>query len=376
MEVLAMNYPLVEINLAKITHNAMLLAEECRERKIDLVGVTKAFCADLKIAKAMLDGGIKTLGDSRIQNLRKLRQAGLQVPLLLLRIPMPSEVNEVVRIADCSLVSELDTVGELSKAAQIAGLTHDIVLMVDMGDLREGIIPENVLPQVAQILRYPGIQLQGLGANFACYGGVAPTAALLNGLRKLAEQVRDQYSIPLPVVSGGNSANIGMLEAGTLPDGINQLRIGEGILLGRETIQRQPISGAYQDAFILYAEVVEIQEKPSCPCYASVEDAFGNKPTFVDRGIRRRAIVAIGRQDVSFNGLAPLNSGIEILGGSSDHLILDVSDALTAVKVGSVIGFSMQYSALLSAMTSPYVDKKYRTYGNRVDKEAEENYLL
>ncbi|MBP2658831.1 MAG: alanine racemase domain protein [Firmicutes bacterium] len=358
-----MGYPFIEIDLDKITANARLIVNMCNAHNIQIVGVAKAVCADIDVAKAMLAGGVPMLGDSRVQNLRRLRRAGIDVPLLLLRIPMPSEVDEVVQIADCSLVSELSTISQLSQAAIKAGVIHDIILMVDMGDLREGVMPQKILPLVQQILLLSGIRLQGLGANFACYSGKVPTPEILEKLVALTQQVRDAFALALPIISGGNSATIDLLITSVMPAGINQLRIGEGILLGRETLKRNPIPGAYQNSLILHAEIVEVQEKPSVPSGEIAQDAFGNIPVLIDRGIRKRAIAAIGRQDVEIDNLTPILTGIDILGGSSDHLILDVSDAAEDIAVGSEVCFYLQYGALAHAMVSPYVSRVYK-HGN------------
>lgn len=355
-----MGYPFVEIDLEQVTANARLLVSMCNNRDIQVVGVVKAVCADIDIAKAMLAGGVPMLGDSRIQNLSKLRKAGIEVPLLLLRIPMPSEVDEVVQIANCSLVSELTTISQLNQAAITAGVIHDVILMVDMGDLREGVMPQKILPLVQQILLLSGIRLQGLGANFACYSGKIPTPEVLENLVRLTQQVRDTFSLELPIISGGNSASIDLLMTGAMPAGITQLRIGEGILLGRETLRRNPIPGAYQNSLVLHAEIVEVQDKPSVPTGEIAQDAFGNTPVFIDKGIRKRAIAAVGRQDVEIDGLTSISSGIEILGGSSDHLILDVSEANDTIDVGSEVCFYMQYGALVHAMISPYVSRVYK----------------
>lgn len=355
-----MGYPFVEIDLEQVTANARLIVNMCNAHNIQIVGVTKAVCADIDIAKAMLAGGVTMLGDSRVQNLRRLRTAGIEAPLLLLRIPMPSEVDEVVRIADCSLVSEISTISQLSQAAIHAGVVHDIILMVDMGDLREGVMPQKILPLVQEILRLSGIHLQGLGANFACYSGLIPAPEILENLVALAQQVREEFSLELPVISGGNSANLDLLMTGAMPQGITQLRIGEGILLGRETLRRNPIPGASQDSLILHAEIVEVQEKPSVPTGEIAQDAFGNTPVFVDRGVRKRAIAAIGRQDVEIGDLRPVLAGIDILGGSSDHLILDVSDAPVDIAVGNEVCFYMQYGAVVHAMISPYIYRVYK----------------
>ena len=75
-----------------------------------------------------------------------------------------------------------------------------------------------------------------------------------------------------------------------------------------------------------------------------------------DQGSVSQCILAIGRQDIDPAGLTP-QSGISILGASSDHLIVDSGNYSNRMRVGAEIPFQLNYSALLRAMTSPYVNK-------------------
>lgn len=85
------------------------------------------------------------------------------------------------------------------------------------------------------------------------------------------------------------------------------------------------------------------------------QDAFGNTPSFIDRGIRNRAIIALGKQDIQTPGLIPDPHKV-ILGASSDHIIFDnESENFT---VGDEVNFKLNYCGLLEAMTSPFVYKK------------------
>ena len=320
------------------------------------MGVAKACCGDPDIARAVCAGGVEWMGDSRIQNIARLRTANIDKPMCLLRLPMISEVKDVVRFADMSLLSEVETAKALSEAAVAAGRVHKIILMVDMGDLREGLLPPKILPAAKFLAGLPGLELHGLGANFACYGGVIPTTRKLEQMVALADEVRAATSLPLPIVSGGNSSSLPLVPSG-IPKGITQLRIGEGILLGRETSYRQVLPGASTDAFRLHCEIIELQEKPSVPDGEIGTDAFGNVPVFEDKGVRKRAILAIGRHDITIDGLTPLDAGAEIIGASSDHMLVDVTDVKKPLGVGSIMRFDMQYSSLISGMMSSYVTK-------------------
>lgn len=353
-----MHLPEIVIDLAKITKNVEAVKRMAAPHSVDIIGVTKVFLGEPKIAEAMLDGGIQMLADSRLENLRRLRTAFPATPLMLLRIPGLSQVDETVELANVSLNSDLDVLQALSRAALKRGQPHRVILMVDLGDLREGIWPEELPPLVSEVLKLEGLILDGLGVNLACYGGVIPTPENLSQLIELGSGIESTFGITLSVISGGNSASLPLLLEGNLPQRINQLRIGEGIALGCETVNRQMLPGAFSDAFVLRAEIVECYDKPTVPVGLIGQDAFGTIPKAVDEGRRRRAILALGRQDVPQEGLILRDTRLKIFGASSDHLIVDVTEA-PELNVGSIVEFNLRYGGLLGAMTSPFVQKRY-----------------
>ncbi|AKA67251.1 ornithine racemase Orr [Clostridium scatologenes] len=350
-------YPCVEIDLCKITHNAKTILSMCSKKGIEVVGVTKVFCAELSIVQAMLKGGIKHFGDSRIQNLINMKD--IHCKKTLLRISMESEAEEVVKYSDISLNSELQTIKVLAEAAKSANKVHNIILMVDVGDLREGVLVKDVIGTVRKILELSNINLIGLGTNVTCYGGVLPDENNLGKLIELKKDIKKIFDIELPIISGGNSSSLYMVMNNTIPKEINQLRVGEAIALGKETAFGESIANCYDDAFILKGEIVEVKEKPTLPTGEIGRDAFGEKPHFKDMGIRKRAIVAVGRQDIKVDGLIPLDKNISIFGASSDHLILDITDSSRELEVGDIVNFRMDYGCVLAAMTSQYVKKYY-----------------
>jgi predicted amino acid racemase len=350
-------YPCIEVNLNKVTENTGEIIKICRQKNIQVVGVSKVFCGRLPIVMAMINGGIEIVGDSRIENLKKIQK--LKCRKMLLRIPMESHAAEVVRYCDISLNSELDTITKLSEAASKINKLHHIILMIDLGDLREGVLEEDVDSTVNSILKLSNIKLCGLGTNLTCYGGVIPDKINLGKLVQLNDSIKEKYGIELSIISGGNSSSLYAVLDGSIPEGINQLRIGEAIILGRETAFGSEVPNCHNDAFILKGEIIEIKEKPSVPIGEIGVNAFGEIPRFENKGIIKRAIVALGRQDIVPEGMEPLDKNAYILGASSDHLIVDISKSLIAYKVGDVMHFTMSYACLLAAMTSPYVRKYY-----------------
>lgn len=346
--------PRIEIDLRKIRHNASTLVGLLSERGIAVSGVTKAVLGLPDIAKELLAAGVSELADSRIENIQTLRDEAISAPITLIRSPMISQAAMVVKNADTSLNTQLEVISELSQAAQAIGRTHGVLLMVELGDLREGIMPTDLESVVRKTLSFPNIALKGIGTNLACRCGVAPDAANMGELSALADSIDATFGPVVSVVSGGNSSNLAWVLGGADTGRINNLRLGEAILLGCEPLHRQPIKGLYTDAFTLIAEVIEAKVKPSQPWGAIGETAFGVCPPVADSGSVSQAIFALGQMDTDPGGLLP-PSGIEILGSSSDHLVVDAGRH--GLTVGTEIPFQLNYSALIRAMASPFVVK-------------------
>jgi predicted amino acid racemase len=351
-----MTAPRLEIHLGKIFRNARTLVERLARHGIAVTGVTKASLGSAEIAQAMLKAGVSGLADSRIENIEGMRRAGVRAAMTLLRSPMLSQANRVVAHADVSFNTELDVISELSAAAQKLGRKHGIVLMVELGDLREGIMPGDLASVVRQTLRFPHIVLEGIGANLACLSGVRPDAKNMAELSALADSVDALTGGTLSVVSGGNSGNLHWALSGGATGRINDLRLGESVLLGREPLERSPIHGLHTDAITLVAEVIESKTKPSQPSGEIGETAFGAAAPKIGRGEISQVILALGRQDTDCVGLgAP--AGMKILGASSDHLIVDTGDS--GLPIGTEVRFQPNYAALVGAMTSPFVTRQF-----------------
>ncbi len=324
------------------------------------MGVSKAVLGEPAVAEAMIRGGVRFIADSRIENIQRMKKAGISARLVLLRTAL-SQAELVVESADISLNTEIETLQMLSYYAKAHNRVHRVIIMVELGDLREGVMPCDLIQFIQKARSFPYIKIIGIGCNLACYGGVKPDSKNMRMLSELVEIVENEFDIILEVVSGGNSANYEWAKSNHATGNINNLRIGESILLGCETVNRQPIPGLHTRAFQLVAEVIESKQKPSLPFGAACQDAFGTVPNFQaskfrDRGVRQRAIIALGRQDVLTSGLTP-DDRLEILGSSSDHTILDSQNH--RLQIGDEVNFSLDYGGLLSAMTSPFISKQF-----------------
>jgi len=366
-------YPLLKMNKRKIIENIQAIISRAENHGIAITAITKCTGGNIEIAQAFLDGGATAIGDSRIKNLKNL--AVLACEKWLIRIPMLSECQSTVAYTNLSLNSEMKTIRQLNMAAEAQGKTHGILLMMDLGDLREGyfigdgqeksgevadLISETLKDldcDIQEILSMEHIKLRGIGTNVTCVGATIPNPHTFQAFFKIKKTLEEKYKIPCEIVSGGNSSAWYMVENHTIPKEVNNLRLGDVILFGRESAYFHSYDYLHQDAFILDVEIIEIRNKPSYPIGEIGRNAFGDVPVFQDIGIRHRAICAMGRQDTEPEHLFPIVPGIKIESYSSDHLILDITDARQNYDIGDIISLRCDYMGALYAATSDYVDK-------------------
>lgn len=357
-----MQSPQVVVDMTKLKHNLVYLSNYVQKKGIKVAAVTKVFSAHPKLAE--LYSSIDTidfLADSRLENFTNYPK-GIRQEKIQLRIPMLSEVQTLVEVADISLNSQIETIRAINQQAKKINKIHKIILMIDIGDLREGVFEKEEIDQyVEKIIQLKHINLTGIGVNLTCYGAIIPDHTVLQQLVEHKNRIEEKFSLQLELISGGNSSSLYLLDEDVegLPEEINMLRIGEAFVLGLETAYGQEIPNMHQDVFTLKAEIIEYRDKPSLPIGKVGQDAFGQKPTFVDKGVMRRGIIGIGRQDVDISNITPRDSRIEIIGASSDHLIMDFTNASEDYKLGDKVKFDLSYGSLLDVFTSKYVEKEF-----------------
>lgn len=352
-----MNYPRLDIDCGKIYHNAQFLINQLSLKNISVTPVTKAFLGHPVIAQVLVDAGATMLADSRIENLQQMTESGISIPKMLIRTPMLSEVTAVIKYSDMSLNSEVEVIQRLSHVAEQQNCRHDIIVMVELGDLREGVMPNRVIDFIREIISLPNITLKGIGANLACRYGVSPDNQNMKVLSDLADGIEATFGIGLEIISGGNSASVNWaLKTGLTR--VNNLRIGEAIFLGCEPLEYENIKGLHTDAISLTAEVIESKIKPTLPWGNRGLNAFGEKESVQDRGSVSQAILSLGRQDICVSGLK-VPDGIKITSSTSDHLVIESSQK--PLLIGETVTFGLDYSALLSSMSSRYIYKYFKT---------------
>ena len=350
-------YPQLEVDLKKFRHNIDSMVKLCQEQGIEVAGVIKGFHAIPEMVKEFDNSNCKYIATSRMEQIIDSKEIGCKKPFFLIRIPMLSEIEDLVKYAEYSLNSEQVVLDQINAECRKQGKRHGVVLMADLGDLREGFWNVEEMVKTANYVetQLENVDLMGIGTNLGCYGSIKATPEKMNDLIAIAEKIEAVIGRKLEIISGGATTSAPMVFDKTMPKRINHLRIGEGIILAHDYEALFGVKADFlnQDVFTLKAEVVEVKDKPSYPVGELSFDAFGHAQTYVDRGIRRRALVALGKVDFGDpDMLIPRNDKIEILGASSDHLILDMENCKDEIHVGDIIEFDLCYATMVYATSS------------------------
>ncbi len=356
-------YPLIEINSSILYNNTKTLIDLCEKYGIKVAGVVKGFNGIPECCDIMVKGGCSQIASSRIDHLRNIKRFNDRINTMLIRIPMFSEIPDIVSYADISLVSEKETLFLINNECKKQGKIHKAILMYDLGDLREGVFTRQELIDLSLFVenKLDNVELFGIGTNLSCYGSIVPTNENLTELSLAAEEVEKKINRKLDIISGGATTVLPALVRGEVPEKINHLRLGESII----STQDLPlywdceIDGLNKDAFILKAQIVELNSKPTFPIGKRGVAAFGKVKEYIDNGVRKRAIIAIGNQDLGdCKKIIPKDKDIKILGASGDHTILDIENCNHEYKLGDVVEFNILYQAMVYSTMSPTVYKK------------------
>ncbi|MBN1761133.1 MAG: alanine racemase [Chitinispirillaceae bacterium] len=350
------------INMDALHNNMSRIDAIVSERGGSWTVVSKVLCGNEDVLRALMDMGVRSVGDTRLDNLRALPLSGY-VERWYLRVPPPSATEEVVSLTDVSLNSEKETIHQLDKDAGAAGKRHKIIVMIELGDLREGVLPGGLIDFYTDIFSLPNIDILGIGANLGCLSGTVPSVDQLMQLVLYRELLELKFGHNLPFISAGTSAILPLLDMCRIPDSVNHWRIGEALFLGTDLINGGTLNGFRDDVFILEAEIAEIKQKSMVPLgevanvapFEPVENEAELSPG--QRG--RRALISAGELDTDVRGLMPVAANCRIVGASSDISVvhIDDDDDERRYKVGDMLSFKMSYSALLRIMNGRYIPK-------------------
>lgn len=349
------------LNRESLKYNYYFLDSLFKERGISWGVVSKLLCGNKLYIQELLNLGVKEIHDSRVSNLKVVKALDPSVQTVYIKPPAKRSISSIVKYADVSFNSEFDTIKMLSAEAKKQGKTHKIVIMIEMGDLREGVMGEELMDFYAQIINLPNIEISGIGTNLNCLNGVMPTQDKLIQLSLYKQLIEAKFNIKIPWVSGGTSVVVPLMMKNMRPMAVNHFRLGEALFFGNDLFTGETIEGMRTDVFKLYTEIIELTEKPTIPTGYLSTNVDGKTFEMEDQDFGAtsyRAIVDIGLLDIQTEYLVPEDSRLEIIEASSDMLVLDLGETSMDYKVGDLITFDLKYMGALRLLNSDYIDKK------------------
>ncbi len=348
------------IDLEALRHNIQTIDEWVSAHDASWTLVTKSLCGHKATLEALQAIGIRSMADSRLGNLEQIAKLEHPIESWYLRLPHMPKIADIVRLTDVSLNSEIETIKALSDEAVRQDRHHGVVIMIELGDLREGVLPGTLADFYTKVFELPNIEVIGIGSNLGCLSGTMPNVDLFAQLGLYREWLELKFDRKIPFISAGTSIALPLLRDGTLPRAVNHFRIGESAFLGTDLINGDNLLGLRDDAFTLDVEVVEVKEKSMVPMgetndMTPFESLEQEGPDPGERAYR--AICTIGQVDTEIAGLTPLNPDYRIVGASSDLAVVSVGTDPDEVQVGGTIKFRPSYGALVRLMLDKYIDK-------------------
>lgn len=350
----------LELHKDKLRHNYEFLDKLFKKNNVKWGLVTKMLCGNRTYLKEIIDLGADQLFDSRISNLKTIKSISKEVETVYIKPPAKRSIKSIVKYADMSFNTDLETIMLLSEEAGKQKKVHKVLIMIELGDLREGVMGEDLINFYSEIFRLPNIEVVGLGANLNCLNGVMPTQDKLIQLSLYKQLIEATFNVKLPLVSGGASITIPMLMKQQLPFGLNHFRVGETLFFGNNLITGKTIKGMRSGVLKFYGEIIELSEKPMVPVGPLGTNVAGETPHINEEDYGKtswRAILDFGLLDIDPKDIRPVNKQLEFTGASSDMLVYDLGDRKYNYKVTGTVAFVLNYMGALNLLNSNYITK-------------------
>jgi len=351
----------VELKRSKLKHNFNYLKNLFDKHGITFGIVAKVLCGNKLFLKEILDLGVKQVLDARVLNLKAIKSLDPNIETAYIRPPSKRGIKNVVAYADISFNTEYATIKMLSEEAERQDKTHKIIVMIEMGDLREGVLGEEFMAFYEKVFQLPNIEVVGIGTNLNCLNGVMPSQDKLILLSLYEQLIEAKFKKNIPYVSGGSSVTIEMIFRDLMPEGISHFRVGETLFFGNNLFTGEDIQEMEQNIFTLYTEIIELTEKPMVPSGEIGENVAGESPEINENDYGKksyRAILDIGLLDIDPKNISCLDKEIQLEGASSDMIVMDLGTEKPKYKVGDLIPFRLNYMGALSVLSSQYIGKK------------------
>jgi len=318
----------LEVDLAAITSNVAILRELVGPG-VTIFGAVKANGYGFglpSVALAMLEGGVDAFAMADPGDAIRIREAGIDVPLLLYGGVLP-ELEVATVLADYDLTCTVGDI-EAARAWSQHGVGVKCFLKLDVGLERVGVPAERARAFVEAAHRLSGLQIEGIYTHL--HGGDEP-GYLGWQLDRFHSALADleQAGIDLPLRLAESSVTLGLEGRGRC----NAVDPGH-LLYGFVPVGRPAGPSGIRPAFVsLKTRVIQVKE-------VERPGSWSTSPVPARPGLRI-AVIPLGRAD----GLSMLQRGEVLVRGqrvpivgrlSLEHARLDVTD-LPACKAGDEV---------------------------------------
>ena len=349
----------------RIISNISKMNAYCQKYRKEWTFVTKVIGGYKPLLEKILQPdvilGTHSIGDSRVSSLRTIKQINPKLVTMYLKPPSSSYIKNVVKYADISLNTDYSTIQQLNEEAKNQRTTHKIIIMIEMGELREGVVRDKFLDFYAKVFDLSNIAVIGIGTNLGCMYGIEPTFDKLIQLCLYEQLIKIKFNRDLHLVSGGSSITLPLLAKGKVPAGVNHLRIGEAIFLGTSPLMNKKFANLSTNAFEFYTNIVELEKKEKIPDGVIGEGNVGHAelPEKLSEDSQEyKAVVDFGVVDVDVSDLIPKEPSVRFVGTTSDLTVYSLGSNPKNYLTGKYLRFSPDYMAVARLMNSKYVRKE------------------
>ena len=359
------------ISTKKIQNNIKYLSDYFQSNNIHWSLVTKVFSGDKEFLKHVLTDDIikkiDSVGDSRLTSLKNLKEVNPDMRTIYIKPPAKMYADDIIKYADISLNSSFTTIIALNNSAKKLNKIHQIIIMVELGELREGIKRTELISFYEKVFKLSNIDIIGIGSNLGCMYGVEPSYDKLLQLSLYKELISAKFNKNLKYVSGGTSITLPLIENNSVPKDINHFRIGEAIFFGVSPLDNKQFKELSIDAFEFTANIIELEEKKIIPDGIISDGNIGHSADFDMQDITvttTKAILDFGLLDVDQKDIEFIDESLQYVGITSDMLVIDIGknktkDGSQKYKIGDKIRFKPNYMAVARLLNSKFIDKKY-----------------
>lgn len=356
----------------RIKENIVTLGNYFKEKNVKWSLITKVFSGNKKFLRNILSKDIiqliNSVGDSRLSSLQNLREVNPEMHTIYIKPPALIYADEVVEYASISLNSSLDTIKKLNEAAKKVGKVHEIIIMIEIGELREGVNIDDTVQFYESAAKLPNIKVSGIGSNLGCMYGIEPSQDKFETLVELKRIIEKKFNVQLELISAGTSITLPLLEDGSLDSKINHFRVGEAPFFGLSPLKNERFLNLHTDTFSFNANIIELEEKKIVPEGTMSDANIGDFAEFDDASpdkVTHKAILDFGIIDVDPDNLSlAVHKDIKFVGITSDMTVIDIGDnqnedGSQKFKIGDTISFNVNYMAVCRLLNSKFVSKKY-----------------